>query len=105
MSVEDTETVDFISTKKESETVVLTISDHLGWGNQEHLETLQDKLNAYLRFIESGEIYDSYPSSKGKKIQICVSLKYEPDDEGEKFLEKCTDIILSSGYQFIYEVL
>lgn len=105
MSISDTDKIDFISTKVDSETVVLTISDHLEWGNIEHLETLQEKLNSYLRFIENGEIYDIYPNAKGKKLKINIRLKYPPDEDGKEFLNKCTEIILSSGYQFTCEVL
>jgi hypothetical protein len=105
MSVEDINTIDFIGTEENSETIVLTVSDHLNWGRTEHLETLQEKLNTYLKFIESGEIFDTYPNAKGKKVKIQVMLKHEPDDEGKEFLRKCTDVILSAGFQFNYGVL
>ena len=104
MSIDDENKVDFISIHNESNTAVLTISDHLEWGENEHLYKLQKKINAYLRFIESGEIYEEYPKAKDKKTKIRVVMKYEPDKGGKEFLLTCTDVILSAGVQFTYEV-
>ena len=103
MSVDNSQVVDAIGTEKDGTGVTLTITDHLEWGNGEHLLKLQDKLNKYLAFIESGEIYDSYPSAKGKKIQISVVCKYDPDIEGYAFLEKCKKQIEQAGFYLHFE--
>ena len=60
MSVEQADVIDFVSIDEE-DNVVLTISDHLEWDMEnEHLLILQDKINAYLSSIESGDIYEKY---------------------------------------------
>ncbi len=45
----------------EPDNVVLYVSDHLEWGEKaeqgEHLQLLQDKLNTYVAFIESGDLH------------------------------------------------
>ncbi|WP_407059149.1 DUF6572 domain-containing protein [Ralstonia syzygii subsp. celebesensis] len=38
----------------------------MGENSEEHLLLLQEKINCYLRFIESGEIYNSFPSAEGR---------------------------------------
>lgn len=44
--------------------LVLMIADHLDWENElQHLSLLQDKINAYVSFIESGKIYSVYPDA------------------------------------------
>ena len=54
MSVEKIDKVDFVSTTEKG-IIRLTISDHLEWASKnEHLLILQNKINAYLNFIESG---------------------------------------------------
>jgi hypothetical protein len=70
MSIEQTDTVDFLSIKKDSGEAWLTISDHLDWDQEEdrHLFLLQDKLNAYLRFIESGEMVERFPKPRGGRL-------------------------------------
>jgi hypothetical protein len=68
MSVENRELIDFISIDP-SNKVALTISDHLKWDNNEdHLLILQDKINAYLEVIESGQIYEIYPDAVDKNF-------------------------------------
>lgn len=100
MSVEDKNKIDAISTNKENQ-VVLTISDHLEWNeNNEHLIILQDKVNSYMDFLESGQIYESYPSAVGKKIMIQIVFKFLPNRKGEEFIGKVEEIIKANGYNF-----
>ena len=70
MSVDQTDTVDFVTIDKASGDLWLTISDHLPWDENEgnHLVLLQNKLNAYLRFIESGEVFEKVPDGKGHRM-------------------------------------
>ena len=61
MTVEQIHTVDFVGIDLTGR-AVLTISDHLSWDDIEsHHFTLQEKLNAYLRYIESGEMTEKRP--------------------------------------------
>ncbi|AZZ90663.1 hypothetical protein EUZ85_08000 [Hahella sp. KA22] len=102
MSIEDQSSVDVIGVN-ESGVVVLTISDHLKW-DDEHLYLLQEKINTYLAFIESGEVYEIYPDSKGKELKINVVCKYEPSLTALKFLSQCATVINQAGFQFGHEV-
>ena len=102
MSVEDKQVIDLIGTEKDG-TVVLTITDHLEWSDNNHLLTLQDKLNDYLAFIESGEIFESFSADKNSEIEISVVCKYEPSEEGLEFFTKCKEIINNAGFKFSYE--
>ena len=75
MGVQNTNEVDIIGINKETGICTLTIIDSLDWRNEEeHLLLLQEKINVYLSFIESGEIYTTYTPSKGRKfeIKICI---------------------------------
>jgi len=100
MSIEQTKIIDFISITPEG-SVVLTISDHLSWDvSNQHLLLLQDKLNSYLSYIESGEIYSSYPNSKGRDILIRVMIKYPPKGDALEFLERAKKTINKAGYNF-----
>jgi hypothetical protein len=105
MSIENVRVVDFIGTDINDSSVTLTISDHLEWGDGNHLLLLQEKINTYLSFIESGEIFDSRPDAYGEPIRISIVCKYHPDEEALKFLQLCKGIIEKAGYGFRYEVL
>jgi hypothetical protein len=100
MSVEEKNKIDIITNDKQG-ILVLTISDHLEWdSDSEHLLILQEKINSYLDFIESGQIYEIYPSVVGKKIMIQIVFKYLPSKTGEEFLEKVDELIKRNGYDF-----
>src|SRR5438034_144964 len=103
MSVDQTKTVDFISTAKDGR-VVLTVSDHLEWGADENIFVLHEKLNSCLRFLESGEIYEEYPNARGKELAISIIFKFEPDAVGTKFLNSAKAIIENAGFGFEYSI-
>ena len=77
MAIDNISIIDFIGIDKKTNELILTISDHLDWDNTDtHLEILQAKLNAYLSFIESGEIYEHKKEAMGRKIIIEIVGKY-----------------------------
>ena len=73
---------------------MLTISEHLDWTDSDaHQLLLQTKLNRYLAFIESGEIFQSYPAVKGKRITFNLVFKHPPDEGGRAFLARVLPIM------------
>jgi hypothetical protein len=64
MGVQQTTVIDAIGIDKVTGAVHLTIADALEWGAS-HLRLLQEKLNAYPAFVESGELHSAYPSAAG----------------------------------------
>ena len=105
MSVEDASVVDLIGVDRRSGNVVLTISDHLEWHAGDHVLRLQEKLNTYLRFIESGELVQRYPDAKDRTAQIVVVFKHAPDVPGEEFLARVAALIADAGIILTHEVL
>jgi hypothetical protein len=98
MSVIDSKIIDSISTDPKGN-VNLVISDHLEWDEKlEHLLILQNKINDYLTFIESGQIFTEYPTSKGKNIVINIFAKFIPNESAETFLKMARKTIQSAGY-------
>ncbi len=105
MSVDQTEVVDAIGVDNASGDVVLTITDHLEWGSNEHLLLLQEKLNTYLSFVESGEILSTYADAKGRDVLINVVCKYPPDESAINFLSQLGSIIDGAGIKFKYQLI
>ncbi len=104
MSVSDTRVVDSLGIDKVSGECVLTIVDHLAWDDPEHLLTLQEKLNTYLAFIESGEIEEHVPNARAGKIRINIVAANEPSEEAVDFLSQAQDVIRGAGFEFAWEV-
>ena len=70
MSVLDRNVVDF--GHEDDDKVTVCISDHIPWDSEilkAHLEVLQDKVNDYLDYIASGQIYEDFGGS-GKTPMI-----------------------------------
>jgi hypothetical protein len=69
MSNDQTNSVDFATVDEASGDLWLTISDHLPWDQDEgsHLTFLQNKLNLYLRFVETGEVFKKYPMPRSAR--------------------------------------
>jgi hypothetical protein len=105
LAVDQPKVVDLIGVDIATGEVVLTISDHLDWRDgQEHLLALQEKLNTYLAFVESGELVESYPEAKERAVGIKVLFKFRPDRLGLQFLEGAKEAIQSAGFSFRHEV-
>ena len=105
MSVDQPKIIDFIGVDKGSGETILTISDHLDWTNShEHQLVLQDKINSYLAFIESGEIFEGYPGAKGRPVVIKIVFKHKPDQEGRRFLDRAKEVIERAGISLQHEV-
>jgi uncharacterized protein DUF6572 len=106
MSIEQTDMVDAIGVETETGVVILTVSDHLGWENEaRHLLTLQEKLNAYLRFIESGELQEVYPDAKGRTTVIDVVMRLPLSSGAKRFFEVVTPIVRKAGVELRARVL
>jgi hypothetical protein len=100
MSVDQTDKIDFLWKDEQSGRVMLSITDHLDWkkkNEDEHLLLLQDKLNTYLYFIESGQLWEAKPEYKGLPVVIHVRAKYRLSNEAEKFYKEVGEGIAEAG--------
>lgn len=101
MAVDNPDVIDAIGIERDSGVAVLTIADQLDWdGGEQHLLVLQAKINRYLDFVETGEIYDSYPNAVGKPLRIDVVFKYPPSESGKRFLALAMDAVKQNGLSF-----
>ncbi|WP_426576202.1 DUF6572 domain-containing protein [Xenorhabdus stockiae] len=107
MSIEDVNKIDMIGIPNNNENlVILGLTDHLSWSGslENHLLKLQEKINSYIRFIESGELYKSFPASSGKsEILIEIYFKYTIPQECIHFLEKVRELLTTVNIQLKYE--
>lgn len=95
MSVNETNVVDGLAVANEGETLVLLITDHLPWDDEQgHIKALQSKINAYISFWRSGQ-YEKISSASGVKFcSVEIRMKYEPTEEAIKFLENANKNLL-----------
>jgi hypothetical protein len=95
--------IDVIGVDKKTGEVILTVSDHLSWEDEmKHLLLLQEKINSYLAFIESGEILESYPDAKNRSPVISIKAMHEPSAEALRFFAKVKNVAAGAGIGFQY---
>ena len=107
MSIEETQKIDFVGTRPDSQEVRLVMTDHLDWRDpQAHLMLLQEKLNAYIAFVESGQIYEMEKPEvrRGAEITIVVAAKEEPPTETADFFEQVKEVLSGSGICFLVQI-
>jgi hypothetical protein len=106
MAIDDPNTVDGIGTETSTEEIVLVISDHLDWTDpQAHLAALQDKANAYLGFIESGDIYQNYPDARGRRIRIDLITEFPIPAEVARHFSAISEATEHYGVGFAAKML
>ena len=91
MSILEENVID--SASIENGILILTISDHLKWDN-EHLFLLQEKINSYIQYIESGQVFEDFGESSYETIEIQLIYKYKPNGNYIKFLYRLEDALL-----------
>ncbi len=106
MSVDQTNVIDAIGVDNMTGDLVLTITDHIEWTecDNEHLILLQEKLNTYLSFVESGEILQTYLDAKDRVILIDVVCKYPLNEQAKCFFNQVTAIIIDAGMKLRYRL-
>ncbi len=78
-----------INNKNESD-LILLINDNLGWNPSEekqHLEHLQNKINAYVDYIHGKQYNHQYPNMNFDEFTIDIHMNSHPTDLGIKFLD------------------
>lgn len=94
MSINEINVIDSVIESSESLESVLLITDHLDWNEpKKHMLVLQDKINAYIRFIESEQIYENFPNSKGKSLKIVVAAYYDLPEEGMVYYKNVNNFL------------
>jgi len=103
MAIDQSDVIDFV-TIDQAGNAVLTVSDHLEWDEKnEHIFALQQKLNRYLAFIESGELVERYPETRGKPAVISVVALHQPNGAAQSFLQKVEQVLQGAGIGFRFQ--
>src|SRR5262245_49517249 len=107
MSISETNVIDFVSIDYASGDVLVTLTDHLPWDEEdegEHCLLLQEKFNTYLAYIEGGQILDQVPDALSRKIVINLVGKYPLGPMGKTFLRRAREVIEGAGFHLNYEL-
>lgn len=104
MAIDNANVIDGMAIDKENIALRLLLTDHLQWeegidavSEHDHLLMLQEKINAYISFIETEQYKNKYPDVEFKMAIIDMRFKYDITKNCEKFLQVVQDQIGQYG--------
>jgi|1185.fasta_scaffold07825_3 hypothetical protein len=107
MSITDTNKIDIVAARPDSSIVKLVITDHLGWDDFEgHARLLQDKVNTYLEFVDSGQLarMQTPKIPDAPELHIALVLQRPTTKAAEEFFIKVREFLAAEGIKFDVEV-
>lgn len=107
MSILESNKIDIVASRPDSNVVMLMITDTLEWGNLEmHARLLKEKINFYLDFLDSGELRRLKKPRIPEKPEIRISLatREKPTPKAEEFLVEVRSFLLGVGIDFEWQV-
>lgn len=103
MAIDDAGSIDVVSTDPQTGRVLLDIADHLDWVDEDrHLLMLEAKINAYISFIESGQLLESHPEAEGRQPEIHVACLHSPSVRARQFYHEASSVLAKIGITLSY---
>ena len=91
-------TVDQVFLTKNSDAVVLNLIVDRPWSELPSFQpALNEKLGAYLAFVQNGELVERFPQFKGLPVRVFVYCTYEPDGRALKLIDRYKPIFREHG--------
>jgi len=103
MAIDEPDKIDILFKDNEGH-AILVIADHLDWkefDEGDHLELLQEKINTYLAFVDSGQLLQERPEWKGLPVVIQVDAKYEPSPTALEFYRAAGKVVAQADVALV----
>jgi hypothetical protein len=106
-NIGDTKVVDLISSRPDSRVVRLIIIDPLSWSDLErHSRLLQEKINSYLAFVQSKQLYQirNRRIPESAEVHIVLRALHAPPPAAHEFLGRVKAFLQGKRMVFKIEV-
>jgi hypothetical protein len=103
-NIENTDTIDSLAYEQDTSSLILLLTDGMDWSDMmRHLWLLQEKLNTYIWYIDSGQYEEKY--SNVKRIELRVSFLFEEPELCHELLEKAKQVFMNvfENFEMIVE--
>lgn len=100
MAVTDSNVVDGMAFDENGNTLIMEIYDHLDFEGEfefDHIVLLQDKLNTYLWYIDSGQYAEVYPDKKFNSFVINIHFLHNISDNCKRYIDVSNQKLFSSN--------
>ncbi|MFC6645098.1 DUF6572 domain-containing protein [Granulicella cerasi] len=98
------ETVDLVAFDPQGN-VILGMVHTEPWGEDAGLDALQERVNVYLAYWDSGQLAADFPESAWKPVMIRLYVTTQPDEEAEEFIGKLEEGLKGHGVGFEFHLL
>jgi len=100
--VRHTESLDLITFDEKNNRLKLIMVEERQWDeDSEMYQQLQEKINSYLTFIESGQLKENYPEYCDKKILIQLDMAFEPSGYIVQLIPRIRKVFKEQNIEFI----
>ena len=107
MAVDEPEKLDAIGFHPDDGQLELVIYDHLDWDDEDvHLDALTDKFNAYMVFLNNGQVSELFPEAlptSYEKPWIRTVFAFSPPETAVAFLQGLADQLRPHGLTIAYD--
>ena len=84
---------------------IFTIQDDQNWKQPyAHVRLVQQKVNSFLEFVASGQLFSTYPRARGRMLVLRLVFSHPPSEEGETYLETACKIVGNAGMHLRWEL-
>ena len=99
MSLEQADIIDGLGVRPDG-VLEMLISDHLEWDDDQHLQLLAAKVEAYASAALSGQLVQSYPAAEGKRVCIKLVWQHIPNAAAAQFFDTLQEQLRGVGIDF-----
>lgn len=105
MSLRNPDVIDAIRQVPDSGTLVLSLFDDTDWQHSaEHWDLLCEKVDRYLAFLVSGEVFDHWKGNDVDAFVIDVAFLHEPPAPIASALELSQNFVASLGFTMLWRM-
>lgn len=98
MGLDNERVIDYVSFEQKTDTVVLTLCDAWDWEDEmAHLLALQNKLNTYFEFIESGQLLETEPLAALREVRIDIYTMHPLTPLGHELVKAAGEAAIPLG--------
>lgn len=97
--------IDAAGIDRTSSEIVLSLFDAWSWEDERsHLFRLQEKLNNYFAFVETGQVNELFPGEQTSGCRIDVWFAHQPPESALDFLSKADEAAQELDLRVYYRV-
>ncbi len=98
--IEYTEKLDLVTEGNDYVNLVIVQTNEF---TDDLFQNFQDKLNSYLAFALDGQLYKSYPETKGKQVRITMDIYCSISESALSLLQRAKEAVQTKGIDFFWE--